>query len=330
MLLRQLPFFMVLVCTYVSTACGELLLKHYDFPKSGADLHYADTMDSKSADYDKYDYGSAYTGFEIEEIKKKSETFSPSATTPPTPTNQVQIPIQTQTQTQPNNQQKYAGGDLIGHGELILSNNTFNGPCTWLETERHFHNDIVATDRFDNKDPAFAKAMMNFTRLRRSCGNDSRDAGGFTCCGIAQNSHPGVDIANLTVGGAEDIYWNEFYIKYGMDKLPDVARTVILPFASSAGTGTALSKTREALGLPKSSAKVDQELVNAMINYKGDLHNFLLDVYEKHYKSLHNAAFSKGWLERIRYLRENGCHTIPKNPVKRTSPSIDRKCSSFK
>lgn len=45
------------------------------------------------------------------------------------------------------------------------------------------------------------------------------DKGGLTKFGISQRSYPGVDIANLTLGGACDIYEKDFWNFYNLSKI---------------------------------------------------------------------------------------------------------------
>ena len=50
--------------------------------------------------------------------------------------------------------------------------------------------------------------------------NDPNDPGGETKYGIAKNSHPNVDIANLTLDQAKAIYKTEYWDKVFGDTLP--------------------------------------------------------------------------------------------------------------
>lgn len=47
------------------------------------------------------------------------------------------------------------------------------------------------------------------------------DPGGVTKFGISKTRHPNVDVANLTLAQAEDIYRREYWLAAGCDVLPD-------------------------------------------------------------------------------------------------------------
>src|SRR5438045_9670795 len=58
--------------------------------------------------------------------------------------------------------------------------------------------------------------------------DDPDDPGGLTKYGIDQRSHPNVEIQSLTADEAKDIYYNDYYLGSGADKLPDGIRTLLL------------------------------------------------------------------------------------------------------
>ena len=47
-----------------------------------------------------------------------------------------------------------------------------------------------------------------------------KDPGGETNYGIAKKSHPDVDITNLTIAGAMEIYKREYWDAYSLDPIP--------------------------------------------------------------------------------------------------------------
>lgn len=51
----------------------------------------------------------------------------------------------------------------------------------------------------------------------------TKDAGGVTKYGIASKYHPNVDVANLTLPGAESIYFKEYWQPYHLDLLTSPA-----------------------------------------------------------------------------------------------------------
>jgi len=49
--------------------------------------------------------------------------------------------------------------------------------------------------------------------------DDPADPGGATKFGISQRAYPKLDIANLTIEQAKEIYWRYWWLGYGFDKI---------------------------------------------------------------------------------------------------------------
>ena len=87
----------------------------------------------------------------------------------------------------------------------------------------------------------FKKAVEFVLKMEGGYTNDPSDPGGETKYGIAKKSYPGVDIKNLTVDGAEKIYKEDFWDKYGCESLPDDLALVFFDCAVNMGPGRARS-----------------------------------------------------------------------------------------
>jgi lysozyme family protein len=116
--------------------------------------------------------------------------------------------------------------------------------------------------------------------------NDPDDPGGATKYGIDQRSHPEVNIRNLTADQATEIYWNDYWLKSGADKLPTPYAEVVFNCAVNMGTGR--------------SNEFDQIA-------KGDPEKFL-ELQEAKYRSLaenpRRAKYLNGWINRTESLRK--------------------------
>lgn len=67
--------------------------------------------------------------------------------------------------------------------------------------------------------------------------NDPDDPGGATKFGIDQRSHPNVDIRNLTEDEAKEIYWNEYWQRYGCERYAFPMGEVVFNCCVNAGFG---------------------------------------------------------------------------------------------
>jgi hypothetical protein len=63
------------------------------------------------------------------------------------------------------------------------------------------------------------KAVAFVLRQEGGYIDDPSDAGGRTKYGISQRSYPALDIANLTKAEAKEIYWHDYWLAAGCDRL---------------------------------------------------------------------------------------------------------------
>jgi lysozyme family protein len=84
---------------------------------------------------------------------------------------------------------------------------------------------------------------------------DPDDPGGLTKYGIDKAAHPNVDIRNLTEEQAKDIYYKDYYLGSGADKLPDGIADIVLDISVNNGKGRAIKILQAAVG-----AEVDGSL----------------------------------------------------------------------
>jgi lysozyme family protein len=85
----------------------------------------------------------------------------------------------------------------------------------------------------------FDRAMKFVLRWEGGYVNHPSDPGGETNFGISKKAHPDVDIANLTEGGAKDIYRVEYWDKVRGDDLPDEIAVAIMDYAVNSGVARA-------------------------------------------------------------------------------------------
>lgn len=200
------------------------------------------------------------------------------------------------------------------------NNNSFNGPCTPPQRSDHFPNKILTTGQYAKSDPAFEKAMITVFRTEGECSNDPDDAGGYTCYGISQNANPEINVRNITRADAERIAHNKYYTQFNINQLPDNSRGNVFMMGWGAGQTTAIRHFCKFLKIPERD-KIDSSVVNAATNYQGDIHNDFLDQQQQFYidisKRGNNKKFLKGWMNRVKLMRENGCHTPTTDSITR-------------
>jgi len=73
--------------------------------------------------------------------------------------------------------------------------------------------------------------------------NDPVDPGGETKFGVAKRSHPNLDIKNLTLPEALEIYYKEYWVVYRCDSYPSIGMSIcVFDTAVNGGLKSILSK----------------------------------------------------------------------------------------
>jgi len=132
--------------------------------------------------------------------------------------------------------------------------------------------------------------------------NDPADPGGATKFGIDSRSHPGLDIKNLTLADAEEIYMREFNASFA-HKLPSPFSWLAFDAAVNAGESRSVKIFQKALGVTadgiwgkmSQAAFINQEHTNPNL-----VHDLILE-RNAFYRSIAHgklAKFLKGWLNR--------------------------------
>lgn len=117
--------------------------------------------------------------------------------------------------------------------------------------------------------------------------NDPDDPGGATKFGIDQRSHPKEDIRNLTEDRAKEIYWVEYWNRYGCEGRPFPMGEVVFNTCVNAGWGRA----EKILAI---------RTVKTASDFLDELENFYRRLAAARPKS---KKYLKGWLARTGSLR---------------------------
>lgn len=331
--------FIVLVCI-PNASDGQSLLRPASFPTVSSDESFVERMNNIAAGYKPFAGRSAYQPVMIEgetrELLQRAEAMRQSdrlnmteeqycekypldeemcAQTSETNENIIKIGDRDGTYMQ----NKFVGRSFDGR-DVFADSHVHNGPCTMPQRSNVFSNKILTSGRYQTSDPAFEKMMITTFRAEGGCGNHPNDSGGYTCYGISQNNNPEIDVRNITRADAEDIAHRKYYKKYNFHELPDHIRGDVFAFGWGAGPVTAVRNLCRVLGLPERNV-VDSEIVQAVENYQGDLHNDYLDAHQQYLikcaERPGQKVFLKGWMNRVKLIRENGCHYPTTNPIYR-------------
>ena len=131
--------------------------------------------------------------------------------------------------------------------------------------------------------------------------NHHKDPGGETKYGISKRAYPNVDIKNLTLAQAKQIYKRDYWDKCHGDSLPDDVRFDMFDFAVNAGISAAIRVMQRALNVaddgiwgPRTTAAAKAAAASPQYLDKR-FNGFRL----KYYTSLKGFdTFGRGWVNR--------------------------------
>jgi len=136
--------------------------------------------------------------------------------------------------------------------------------------------------------------------------NDPDDLGGETKYGITKRRYPELDIQNLTIDEAKEIYYDDFFLDMNLQYIHnDLLALHVLDMGINAGRETAIKLLQEVLnGIP-----IDGVLgpVTCLAIESAMVTTNLVDAYKAkriqryYYISTlrNNAKFLKGWVNRV-------------------------------
>lgn len=320
---------LVLLCGIVAPFYAHAELQATSFPKTYADVSFVDRVAIETEAYKPFMDKSVYQSLDIvpgEEIYTDhliaqmeddasnicSTTGGATGICQPIETTQPDLPS-----TQPTTPTQFVGpsyyGPTIGGGPVIENNIVTGGACYPAARDNNFANKIYTTGRYEHISPAFEKGLMTVFRKEGRCGTIKNDPCGYTCYGIGSSSKcSGVVVKNRTE--AEDVYYNRFWKKYHLERLPDVISTDIFLAGMASGPSTAIKQFSRFLGISPTTS-INDDMINAVKNYTGDIHNRWLDKRDEFLQRVarerYNGSVSRGYKNAITLKRKNGCHVRP-------------------
>ena len=87
--------------------------------------------------------------------------------------------------------------------------------------------------------------------------NDPVDPGGETNMGISKKAYPFLDIKNLTIKQASDIYFKDYWLKAKVSKVPEELRMIYFDMVVNMGRSRAVKILQQAANAKGAGLKVD-------------------------------------------------------------------------
>ena len=165
---------------------------------------------------------------------------------------------------------------------------------------------------FNPDDPDTQAGLISTKEQRRKVGyvNIKEDRGGETKYGIAKRANPNVDITNLALPEAMEIYYTKYWLAGSCDIMPHPLNVLHFDGCVNHGNGRAIQFLQAALGIMPQTTNVGprtQSLIKTS-NIK-DVCSKICGQRENFYRSIvqrnpSQAVFLKGWLRRITEMRD--------------------------
>jgi len=145
----------------------------------------------------------------------------------------------------------------------------------------------------------FDKAFDIVVGLEGGYSNNLKDPGGETKFGISKRSYPNVDIPNLTLDQAKQIYQKDYWSACHCDNMPWPLSAFVFDCAVNQGTDPAIKLLQRALDTTQ-----DGIIGSVTIRLAGESRlwhwaRFMTYRAERYASTVNYGAFGEGWLIRI-------------------------------
>lgn len=151
----------------------------------------------------------------------------------------------------------------------------------------------------------FDEAFNRLMKYEGGYSNNPNDPGGETKYGISKAAYPDLDIRNLTIEQAKDIYFKEFW--QFLPALPDKLDYAVFDFAVNSGTQTATRYLQRVLGVADDGyfGPVSQKaLENSILPFIYKSYNLERMRFMTKLKDFN--TFGRGWISRVLDIIEDG------------------------
>jgi len=129
--------------------------------------------------------------------------------------------------------------------------------------------------------------------------SDPNDPGGTTNFGISQRAYPGLDIPNLTEAEAEQIYYNDYWVKFRCGDVPGHLDLWFMTACVMSGGATATKLLQQLVGCTPDGV-FGPTTLQAVQQFPSSRQHEYLTLYTLHLMSLSDwPSFGKGWMNRL-------------------------------
>lgn len=167
-------------------------------------------------------------------------------------------------------------------------------------------------------DPIFQKALQFTLQFEGGYVNHPADPGGATNKGVTQlvynswrhdNNLPMQTVKKITQAEVEQIYYTNYWLKFGCNQLPEKLGIAVFDFCVNAGRRGTI-KLQQVLGISDDGilGKGSFKAINDYIKTNGEIKLLVayIEKRDEYYRAIGKgklSVFLKGWLNRTKGLR---------------------------
>ncbi|AYA40564.1 N-acetylmuramidase [Xenorhabdus nematophila] len=151
---------------------------------------------------------------------------------------------------------------------------------------------------------AFLHAINSLLPMEGGYVNDPHDRGGETQYGISQRSYPRLDIRALTQDDATAIYYRDFWLTAGCERVPAGISLVLFDSAVQHGVVSAIRLLQRAVAVRDDGILGTQTLAAIAVTVPDDLLHRLINQRARYYAQIIarnplQQRFLHGWFNRL-------------------------------
>jgi lysozyme family protein len=150
----------------------------------------------------------------------------------------------------------------------------------------------------------FLKCIAVVLKNEGGYSNNTSDKGGETNYGISQRAYPAIDIKNLTIGQAIEIYYNDYWHPMNLDGVNnDDLVLQVFDMGVNSGTKMSIKILQRLIGVPDDGI-IGNMTLRAIREFYGDIDEEFKKRRKLFYvtlvqKDLSQRVNLRGWLNRI-------------------------------
>lgn len=149
------------------------------------------------------------------------------------------------------------------------------------------------------KESLFERAVKHVLTFEGGYVNNPKDPGGETKYGISKRAYPKIDIKNLTIQQAKDIYYKDYWLASKCDKMDYKVALLVFDMSVNMGINRSVKTLQEAIGGISVDGLIGNQTLNALNNASDDLYVEVSKKRMKFYIGLKTfKTFGLGWSNR--------------------------------